>query len=251
MSAARPPRSIRVGTIRPCLRERSPAIQPAGLRPPGHDRLRGPWCGWRAFAPRQVAPSPGPSPAATPPPGRCESPPPAPGAAQSAQADFAPSLQRLQSPATGRGRDPHRRQHETAPPAAATRRGRRSAPAPRCAAPSARASSRARGLRCRRARPWRPSPPANPPDGAPASIGRRLRRAPARRPRRPADRTPRPPPRRGCGRRGPGTEPRDTACGSPPSGSRSLARALVRMAGIRAAAGGPLPRPLPRSAGEG
>jgi hypothetical protein len=26
MSAARPPRSIRVGTIRPCLRERSPAV---------------------------------------------------------------------------------------------------------------------------------------------------------------------------------------------------------------------------------
>jgi hypothetical protein len=50
MSAARPPRSIRVGTIQPCLRERSPAILPAGLRPSGHDRLRGRWCGWRTPA---------------------------------------------------------------------------------------------------------------------------------------------------------------------------------------------------------
>jgi hypothetical protein len=41
MSAARPPRSIRVAAIRLPLRERSPAILPAGLRPSGHDRLRG------------------------------------------------------------------------------------------------------------------------------------------------------------------------------------------------------------------
>jgi hypothetical protein len=40
MSAARPPRSIRVAAIRLPLRERSPAILPAGLRPSGHDRLR-------------------------------------------------------------------------------------------------------------------------------------------------------------------------------------------------------------------
>jgi hypothetical protein len=63
MSAARPPRSIRVGTIQPCLRERSPAILPAGLRPSGHDRLRGDRCGPRAHVPQQIAPSPGPSPA--------------------------------------------------------------------------------------------------------------------------------------------------------------------------------------------
>jgi uncharacterized protein (DUF302 family) len=41
MSAARPPRSIRVAAILPPLRERSPAKLPAGLRPSGHDRLRG------------------------------------------------------------------------------------------------------------------------------------------------------------------------------------------------------------------
>jgi hypothetical protein len=41
MSAARPPRSIRVAAIRLPLRERSPAVLPAGLRPSGHDRLRG------------------------------------------------------------------------------------------------------------------------------------------------------------------------------------------------------------------
>jgi hypothetical protein len=63
MSAARPPRSIRVAAILPPLRERSPAILPAGLRPSGHDRLRGHPRGWRGFALRQVAPSPGPSPA--------------------------------------------------------------------------------------------------------------------------------------------------------------------------------------------
>jgi hypothetical protein len=67
MSAARAPRSIRVGTIRPCLRERSPAILPAGLRPSGHDRLRDGTCEVRvrrANPPR--SPREGSSPCAAP-----------------------------------------------------------------------------------------------------------------------------------------------------------------------------------------
>jgi hypothetical protein len=57
MSAARPPRSIRVAAIRPPLRERSPAILPAGLRPSGHDRLRGrDRIGWPGTVRRQPNP---------------------------------------------------------------------------------------------------------------------------------------------------------------------------------------------------
>jgi hypothetical protein len=62
MSAARPPRSIRVGTIQPCMRERSPAILPAGLRPSGHDRLRGRRSRWRAFERGREPPPPRPLP---------------------------------------------------------------------------------------------------------------------------------------------------------------------------------------------
>jgi hypothetical protein len=51
MSAARPPRSIRVGTKRPCPRERSPAKPPAGLRPDGSRSLA------REGSPRHAPPS--------------------------------------------------------------------------------------------------------------------------------------------------------------------------------------------------